>query len=62
MILMSLWDSLSVFRLSHSKILGLTSLKFKPNRQNVLESNFIIIIKILAQVINNSSKFWKNKK
>jgi hypothetical protein len=62
MILMSLWNCLSVFRLSHCEILGLTSLKFKPNRKNILEFNLIIIIKILEQVINKFSKILQNKK
>jgi hypothetical protein len=37
-------------------------LKFKPNSQNTLQFNSIIIIKILAQVVNIFSKTWQNKK
>ncbi len=61
MTLLSLWDSLSVSKFSHSQIQGLVGLKFKPQQMNTLIFNLIIIIKILTQVINKFSKNWQNK-
>jgi hypothetical protein len=62
MTLLSLWDNLNVCRLSHSSLLEVASLKFKLNNRNTLEFDFIIIIKILPQVVNVFSIFWQNKK
>ncbi len=39
----------------------MVGLKFKPENQNIINFDFIIIIEILAQAVNISSKFWKSR-
>jgi len=46
-----------VFRLSCSSLLKVAGLKFKFNSQCTSEIDFIIIIKVLTQLINIFSKF-----
>jgi len=59
---MNLWGNLSVFRLSCSSLLKVAGLKFKFNSQCTSEIDFIIIIKVLTQLINIFSKFWQKKR
>jgi hypothetical protein len=58
--MLSLWDNLNVSKLSHSLVQEMASLKFKPNRQNISEFDFIIIIKILTQLVKKIDKIRNN--
>jgi hypothetical protein len=62
MILLSLWDSLNVFKLSHSSVLKVVGMKLKLDSWSTSNFDFIIIIKLLAQVVNFFSNFLQNKK
>jgi hypothetical protein len=62
MILLSLWDSLSVSRLPTFLNSRIGKSEVQIQQLNTPEFYFIIIIKISAQIINNFSKIWQNKK
>jgi hypothetical protein len=51
-----------VYRLSHSLVVEVASLRFKFDNQNISEFDYIKISEISTQVVNIFSNFHQNKK